>query len=455
MKHWIDVLPSDWYYDEVMEATNYELEDGEPLAKGIPYDAFQTGSVGFYKEVTATSGQSLFDLGLKIVPTNDNPLFVYVDGNVSSYKSLDNTGATTKVLLYGGVRDGGVVSFKSAGIPEIDAFGKPVYYGSATYPTAYVVNANNYYYDMFTRGFSEYMSAFNKPLRRAQVSEADKALSMQAIASKYIGYNDDVYWVSDAGQLVMPYKYNNASCYLTYSYWGTNGLTKVTEKIAATSPSVAFTDRFFPKALISRAEAFTLINRMRRSLYARFSDMDAPDGELYQNITAVEGQRVFELDDIYEAGKLTVLVNGNPVLSKNIVSINDHTVELNYVFSGGETVTFSTVKPASRFKDVDRESYLTYDGSTTESFGGGAGSWWAPHVKELELEALSDGTEMIYGMTVTNRPFSDVVYVNSSNDPISGSDSPESWFMPKSFMTRAQAVTILNRFRKLCIERFL
>ena len=65
---------------------------------------------------------------------------------------------------------------------------------------------------------------------------------------------------------------------------------------------------------------------------------------------------------------------------------------------------------------------------------------------------------MVNGIPVKNITTQDgvkVVEVGANKDPIHQGDGGETWFMPNSFMTRAQATTILNRFRKLILERFL
>ena len=77
MSRFLDVTSNKWYYNEMVEASNIMLEDGEPLIKGIPYNTFEEGKPYIYKEFKATAGQKEFVLDKAITPTNNNPLFVY------------------------------------------------------------------------------------------------------------------------------------------------------------------------------------------------------------------------------------------------------------------------------------------------------------------------------------------------------------------------------------------
>ena len=41
MRKWVDVNEGDWFYNDVMEATNMVLEDGEVFVAGINYNKFK------------------------------------------------------------------------------------------------------------------------------------------------------------------------------------------------------------------------------------------------------------------------------------------------------------------------------------------------------------------------------------------------------------------------------
>lgn len=71
---------------------------------------------------------------------------------------------------------------------------------------------------------------------------------------------------------------------------------------------------------------------------------------------------------------------------------------------------------------------------------------------------LSTGELMVDGIPIKESTIHEglkTVHVNSVKNPIHVGGDNEFWFMPNTFMTRAEAVTILNRFRKLMMERFL
>ncbi|NMA87004.1 MAG: hypothetical protein GX968_06735, partial [Tissierellia bacterium] len=85
MSRFLDVTSNKWYYNEIVEASNIILEDGEPLIVGIPYNVFMEGKPYIYQEFKATAGQKEFMLNKAITPSSDNPLFVYINGVQTVY----------------------------------------------------------------------------------------------------------------------------------------------------------------------------------------------------------------------------------------------------------------------------------------------------------------------------------------------------------------------------------
>jgi hypothetical protein len=77
----------------------------------------------------------------------------------------------------------------------------------------------------------------------------------------------------------------------------------------------------------------------------------------------------------------------------------------------------------------------------------------------MENEMLNDGNYLISGITVDNFNGAEAhaAVVDNMYNPIPSNipDMPkETWFMPYTLMTRAQAVSFLNRFIKWSTERF-
>lgn len=129
MISWADVSEKDWFYNEVMEASNYLMGDGEPFIQGIAYGSFESNAPYLYEEQNGAAGQKVFTVQGKITPSADNPLFVFVDGTQTLYKEIrvnPNDPNKTDIELYYAPPAGSVVAFSSLGKPALDRFGKPI-----------------------------------------------------------------------------------------------------------------------------------------------------------------------------------------------------------------------------------------------------------------------------------------------------------------------------------------
>lgn len=475
MTRFLDVTLNKWYYNEIMEAANIILEDGKPLIEGIPYNIFEENKPYIYQEFKATAGQTEFILDKAITPTADNPLFVYVDGVQSVYKSTVIENGKTKVILYSGVPEGTLVAFASYGVPKINEFGRPAQttLDQVKYPRAQLSKSANYFYDPFYRDKREYVSALGRYLRRANISNEEwnaNPSKREELLREYIRYNTDVYYISPEGVLYVPYNLNGVTCQVTYL---TNeGYIKVnTEEVKPISDTVLYLNRVFPDANITRAEAFVLIDRLRRTFYSRFSDSKAMTYKLDVEIKAYEGQRSVSVPGRYEVGNndLEVYLNGvKQKVNRDYEEYDGWTIIFKNPLSEGDVVRLKSERTKSPHLEdvgtitenyrVDKGVYITVNG-TVGNPDPNNDSWWAPHILSLEKEMLSNGELIVEGIPITQVYEHDgvkVVYVDSVMNPIhSGQSGEHYWFMPNSFMTRAQAVTILNRFRKLMIEKFL
>ncbi|SNS21851.1 hypothetical protein SAMN05446037_100675 [Anaerovirgula multivorans] len=459
---WLDVQPGDWFFKDVTEASNIQDEDGGFLIASIPYNAFEGGSPYLYTEITS-QGQSVFTLDVSIVPTSDNPLFVYIDGVQTVYKSVEQEGGQTKVTLYSPARQGAVGSFISLGTPSVDRFGKP--YGDtsgASYPSYTLSKAVNYKYDKFSRNLHEQVTAFGKLLRRIDISDADWAGNVQNLLEAKIKYNTDVYTISPQGVMYVPYNLNNVTCSITYST--TDSYAQTTETFKPTSAKVLFLNRFFPNAQINRAEAFILVNKLMKIMYQRFTDVTPPSRVIDETFTAYEGQVAFLTNGKYPSGKneLKVWKNGTLLTySADYTETSDYSVTLNSPLSSVDTIRYFYERSKSdTLVDVgeDTKYYNTATSSYIDVIGTASGSWWASHILDLENEVLSDGSKMVSGTPVTSTSTHEgqkVVHVDNDYNPISGSGDTETWFLPYTHITRAEGASILNRFRKLCMDRFL
>ncbi|WP_432776016.1 hypothetical protein AAFJ72_03150 [Brevibacillus gelatini] len=470
MISWADVSEKDWFYNEVMEASNYLMGDGEPFIQGIAYGSFESNAPYLYEEQNGAAGQKVFTVQGKITPSADNPLFVFVDGTQTLYKEIrvnPNDPNKTDIELYYAPPAGSVVAFSSLGKPALDRFGKPIPPNSSSfaYPNKRLDHGDTYYYNPFSRQFNEYLYAYGRALHRIDVPEEEwQSASGQELARKYIGLKQDVYIVSPApgATIYLPYNLNGVQVRFIYNSYENGTLFMRGGYFSVKSPGVWRNDRFFPNAYINRAEAFVLIDRLRRSFYQRFTDSQPPTHQLDETYTAYEGQRVFRLNGTYPAGKqmLSVHIDGNEIDQANYQEFDDHTVLFNDPIEAGREVHFFYRKEVStRFEDVGREKYM-YNSSTGEKIplqGGLTGntpSWWAPSVLSMEDERFENGDYLIEGIEINN--FVDGAAVVNHMYEVSSStaEDKERWFMPYTLLTRAQAVTFLNRFRKWSLERF-
>ncbi|WP_145052830.1 hypothetical protein [Paenibacillus xylanexedens] len=466
---WVDVTPSDWFYNEVTEASNIMLEDGEPFISGIGYGAFLNGAPYVYEEQEGVKGKTKFTINKKFIPTPANPLFVYVDGVQTMHKSATNpTETSTEVTMYSAPRPGAMVSFVMTGKVTTDRFGKPKEpdsWSGFAHPKHLLESGAAYVWDPLNRKYQEYLYAFGRPLKRIDIDDALwKASDHTALVRKYIGNRTDCYTVSPApsAYIYLPYNLNGVTCKFTHLVFKNGSYQRRSYDIKATAGMQWRNDRFFPDALITRAEAFTLIDRLRRTFYSRFTDLEAPTSKLNQTIYAEEGQRRFKLNGTYPAGNGRIKVKRNGTLLEkdvNYVETNNHTITFVNPQAGGTRLDFQYEKTIStRFMDVGVKTAI-YDQDTPEtiSVSGSEGpAYWVDPVLALEGETFQDGQYLIEGIQINrfynNWPVVDNMYIPVSSGGAESEKKP--YFMPMSLLDRAQAVAFLNRFRKWCLETF-
>lgn len=457
MSRWIDVTPSKWFYNEMVEAGNIYMADGAPFIESIPYNVFEPEAPYIYEEIKATKNQKIFTLSKAVTPSANNPLFVYIDGVQTVYEDVEGT----KVTMFQAVREGAIVAFASYGIAKVNEYKRPVGLEAHAYPTYTLKKATNYTYNKNNSQYAEYVYAFGKQLRRVSIPEAEATADLQKALKKYIRYSTDSYYITPEGVIHVSYNLNNVTCKITYT---TNEgfLKKNTEDFKPTSVGVIFLNRGFPQASATRAEGFVLINRLRQTFYNRFTDIDAVSYNLDTEVKAYNGQRIMSVQGSYTPvdGGLQVWVNDVlQTAGTDYEETNIYTVTFKNHLNDGDIVKFKAQKTkSSHLGDVGIVTYYTRsDTGATYNVNGTVGnadpendSWWAPHILSLEQEILSSGELMVMGKPVKANGNS--ITVDGQMQAPTGDDH---WFMPNSFMTRAEAVTIINRFRKLCLEKFL
>ena len=60
MNRWLDVSPSSWYYNAVIEASNLILQDGDRWIAGMTYSEFEPGFPYVYHEIEAGEMQTSY-----------------------------------------------------------------------------------------------------------------------------------------------------------------------------------------------------------------------------------------------------------------------------------------------------------------------------------------------------------------------------------------------------------
>ncbi|WMT39290.1 hypothetical protein RE628_17715 [Paenibacillus sp. D2_2] len=464
MRKWVDVNEGDWFYNDVMEATSMYLEDGEAFVAGINYNQFESGKPYIYHEIKATTNQKTFNLPVKIEPADGNPLYVFIDGVQTIYKTATvNASGKTDVELYVGCKGGQIVSFCSNGVPLLDSdWKRPPMSWLGDLPRTVIPKNDKYFYDPYSRAHQEYLYAGGQPLRRLGIPKevwADTQGDVGAvtdIATKAIGYRTDVYCVSPGGSLFLPFNLNGVTCKFNYWIVENGAYKKMSESIKATTSNPTYNNRFFPKAIITRGEAFHLINKLRKVFYSRFTDRDAPTTGIKHVVLAFQGQRVIRINGNYPAGakKLIVKLNGSiQKVDKDYKEIDNHTIVFNSPLSEGNEVYMEYTKGESeRFVDIGRPSAYYYQ-SKDLKVEYGANIWWKQSVAEMEDETFANGDHLIAGIDI-KKTLNGAAVVTNMGRPVGGTQETETWFMGDTAMTRAEAVTFLNRFRKWCLERF-
>lgn len=477
MVSFIDVKSGYWAYDDIMEAANTFLEDGQPLIGTIPFQAFEKDKGYIYEEIKATKNQVKFTLGKLITPTNDNPLFVYVDGVQYGYKSTAIENGKTVVYLYTPVAQGSVVSFMSVGVPALKQ-GRPYTVTKSYYPHYKLKHADSYTFHP-ANGFNEYLVVFGKQLKRVLISQEDidattDAEHDQELARKLIGTKTDVYLMSPSGRIHLPWNFEGMTGKITYAYVEGGVTKKTTEEFQAWTTSKTDTarepyhnDRFFPGVWVKRAEYVVVLDRLRKYFYQKFTDYDAPGSVLDFVETAYLGQSVFRLNGTYPSGKgLLEVYKQNPesedweLLTKDThySEFDDHTVVLKPPADKGEVFKFYYEKKQSdHLFDVGRD--VRYWDKTNGKFVNinGTTQWWVEHVLSLDSEIRNDGERLIAGKSITNffDPTNKEIPIVDDYYRPTGSGPGRSFFMPHTPISRTEAMLFTNRFRKWCLERFL
>lgn len=485
-KTFLDVPLGHWAYDEIMEAANTLMLNEEPLLDGIPYQMLEdNGYNRIVEEHIAQKNQLAYTLFNKFNRNEENPLFIYVDGVRTPYRShtVDATNTST-VTLYHYPPEGSVVTFMTPGVAWTSPTnGRPgligYWDGKVAYPN---IRLSTGYLEFNLLPPHEYVKVLGRTLKKVPISlEESMNTDPIELGRKYIGYKDDRYIITHGGWLLLPFAYAGLYCDVGFRYRKENGQVVYEQTRVICHPGgdqygrqrqVIFTNRFFPNAHVSREEVIIAIDRLRQYFVAKFTDSEPSSGLIDEEHIAYVGQKAFRLNGAYkphvselEVSKFNLSTGQFVKLPKTAYTEFDgHSVLLKEPCEEGDRIWFFTSKRVKRFVDSDRNvfyymfevdrEYLLGDIMTPEFF---------THLANLEHETVDGGIPMIVKFNTISTYYSLSPYIKlfaDGNDAVV--DRPEGIkgptvevYDPLATVTRMDLLMMLNRFKTWCFERFL
>lgn len=280
MRRWIDVNPTDWFYRDVLEAGRIRLDmDGEQeFIAGIGYNMFEGQKGRIVKRFVTVDGQKEFIVP-GYTPSPTNPIFVIVGGVEITPEKVEKD----KVILSNPLSGGIEVILVSYGSPKTQTLGcRKNYpatvcpYESAMHPSAEFKHKAQWI-DFFLNSQvnlrkPESVSVMGQKLRIIYLNTyaGTPYLSM---VKQAIGYKRDVAVIHN-GTVYVPFIYNDFPVQVTYNYYDEAGgiMKQATETVIPHSECAIYNDRFFPNVTMLRSEFFSLLQRLRISIYNRYTD---------------------------------------------------------------------------------------------------------------------------------------------------------------------------------------
>lgn len=273
MLKWIDVAPTDWFYRDLLEADRIIIDPENlhtKLVSSIAYNIFEVPRV--VKTFISEDGQREFTVP-GLVNRSDNKVTVYVDGIPALVEKIEGETVTLVNPLASGME----VVIVSSGVPKMYTGPwcglRPGHNGEdSAYPRAELSRKDLYTYNPYYSR-NESCVVFGRRLKRIDVT-IQPFEDIEDVLRRVIGHRDDVYTIID-GVLYVPYNYNNLPINVCYNYQDTEGnVYNYCEKVVVSSPTglVSYTDRFFPKVKVLRAEFLIFLHRIKVALHNRFTD---------------------------------------------------------------------------------------------------------------------------------------------------------------------------------------
>jgi len=286
---WVDVSPYSWYYRDVLDSARVELDiDGNALFESIPYNRFVENRGRLVKTYISVENQIEFAFP-GYIPSTANPVYAYVEGSPVLVETEAN-----KVFMPNPLSAGLEVTITAMGEPQLVKYGCrniPVTDFRGTFPSANLSKKANYIFD-YNYSLNEIATSLGRKLKRVEIS-LYPGQNIQDALHDQIGYTRNVFTIIN-GVLYTSFEYWNMPIIVEYNYKVGEQIMHTSERVVPTSDIVAWNDRFFPNVVLTRAEFFSLLQRLRKNLYNRFTDReyvpfvnnereipDIPDGQWY------------------------------------------------------------------------------------------------------------------------------------------------------------------------------
>lgn len=303
MSNFVDILNGSWYYNDINDLQELTSIDDEKFFAGYNYNAFEAGKEPIdyrftypdsddTKSIYSETNNS-FIINSSIIVTDNNPLLVYVDGilvTIDSIRIDEPAAGKTLVGLVRGVSAGSEVRFKYAGVPSLitdphnnerevpGLTGLPLIVPSTD---LVITSGYSYKYDPFNTKITEVVKYYGTQLKRVDlIVDGVTGLGLPSQSIK----NENEYCIDDTGattKLCVHYALNNEPIEISFLSEDTQGVQKSEYNFSlipfTETENMLYTDRFFPDITTTRAEIFTLLNKLRVHLFKRFTIIPEED----------------------------------------------------------------------------------------------------------------------------------------------------------------------------------
>ncbi len=271
MIRWVDVSPYSWYYRDVLDAGRLQLflDDTDTLFESIPYNKFVSGKERIVKSYISNEGDMEFALP-GYVPSDDNPVTCYV-GGVPVIVETDKD----KVFLPNPISAGIEVIVMAFGVPDLRQDGchkTPYIHKVGNYPGVALKHEAKYIFNI-NYTLNESATAMGRKLKRVDLNRTPGE-TIQEGMRRVVGYDRNIFTIEE-GRLCTSFEFWNVPITVEYNYKGANGqILHTRETVIPTSYYTEWNDRFFPDVTLLRMEFMVLLQRLRKSIYNRFTDRE-------------------------------------------------------------------------------------------------------------------------------------------------------------------------------------